>query len=112
MGAVDLRPLRRGLVDRCDRPRFDRAEGPYERRRKSRWTAQRVRKILENAKYVGVWRWGHTLTLRNSKGKTRQQPVPAGQGVTHQRPDLRIIQQETWEKAQQRLRELKESVRP
>jgi len=89
----------RGLIEQ---------KAPTRRRRKSRWTAQRVRKILENAKYVGVWRWGHTLTLRNSKGKTRQQPVPAGQGVTHQRPDLRIIQQETWEKAQQRLRELKD----
>jgi site-specific DNA recombinase len=78
------------------------------RRCGSRWTAERVRKILGNAKYIGVWHWGQTTTLRNSKGKTRQQPVPAGQGVTHQRPDLRIIAQAAWDKTQQRLRELKD----
>jgi len=81
---------------------------PKSRRRKSRWFARHIRKILGSEKYIGVWRWGQTTTLRNSKGKTRQQPVPSGQGVTHQRPDLRTIPQETWEKAQQRLRELKE----
>jgi hypothetical protein len=63
---------------------------------------------VANEKYTGIWRWGQTTTLRNSKGKTRQQPVPAGQGVTHQRPDLRIIEQVIWDKAQRRLRELKE----
>ena len=34
--------------------------------------------------------------------------MPAGQGVTHLRPDLRIIEQHVWDKAQQRLRELKD----
>ena len=51
---------------------------------------------------------GETTTLRNSKGKVKQPLVPAGQGVTHQRPELRIIDQVVWEKAQQRLRELKD----
>ncbi len=91
--------IARGLIER---------QAPKGSRRKSHWTARHVRTILSNSKYIGVWRWGQTTTLRNSKGKTRQQLVPTGQGVTHQRPDLRIIEQTTWEKAQQRLHELKE----
>ena len=91
--------IARGLIEQ---------NAPKGHRRKSPWAVRHVRKILANTKYIGVWRWGQTTTLRNSKGKTRQQPVPAGQGVTHQRPDLRIIEQTVWEKAQQRLRELKE----
>ena len=90
----------RGLIER---------KAPLRQRKNgAKWSAQRVRKILANEKYVGVWRWGWTATLRNSKGKTRQQSVPAGQGVTHQRPDLRIIEQAVWDKAQRRLRELKD----
>jgi len=89
----------RGLIEQ---------KAPTGRRRKSKWTARRVRKILDNAKYIGIWQWGKTTTLRNSTGKKRQQPTPAGQGVTHERPDLRIVEQNVWDKAQQRLRELKE----
>jgi DNA invertase Pin-like site-specific DNA recombinase len=70
------------------------------------WHHQQVRRMLANPKYVGIWPWGATKTLRNSDGKTKQVPVPADQQVVRQRPDLRIIEQATWEAAQERLREL------
>ena len=62
--------------------------------------------MRENPKYVGEWPWGKTRTLRSSEGKTKQVPVPREQQVVRPRPDLRIVDQETWDKAQQRLREL------
>ncbi len=72
------------------------------------WHHQQVRRILTNRKYVGEWAWGTTRTLRNSDGKTKQVPVPAEQHVIRERPELRIIDQDLWTKAQQRLRELAE----
>lgn len=72
------------------------------------WHHQQVRRMLANPKYIGSWPWGVTTTLRNSDGKTKQVPVPVEERVVRERPDLRIIDQETWEKAQRRLRDLDE----
>jgi site-specific DNA recombinase len=70
------------------------------------WHHQQVRRMLANPKYVGVWPWGATRRLRSSEGRVKQTPVPPEQQVVRQRPDLRIIDQQTWDKAQQRLKEL------
>lgn len=70
------------------------------------WHHQQIRRMLENSKYIGRWRWGATKTLRASQGKTRQLPVPRDQHVIRDRPDLRIIDQELWGRVQARLREL------
>lgn len=65
-----------------------------------------VRRMLANRKYIGEWVWGTTRTMRSSEGKTKQVAVPAEHQVVRERPELRIIDQETWQKAHQRLREL------
>lgn len=70
------------------------------------WTHQQVRTILSNRKYVGDWVWGKTMTLRNSKGKTKQKEVPQDEWVRVVREDLRIIDQATWDQAERRLAEL------
>jgi DNA invertase Pin-like site-specific DNA recombinase len=70
------------------------------------WHHQQVRRMLANPKYIGVWAWGATRTLRSSDGKTKQVLVPGDQRVVRERPDLRIIDQPTWEAAQKRLGEL------
>lgn len=70
------------------------------------WTHQQVRGILSNPKYIGEWVWGKTLTLRNSKGKTKQIAVPTEDWVRVTREDLRIVDQPTWDQAQHRLAEL------
>src|SRR5262249_5677302 len=46
--------------------------------------------------------------LRNSQGRLKKVPVPAGEEVVRERPDLRVIDPTTWEKAQKRLAALRE----
>lgn len=62
--------------------------------------------MLSNAKYIGRWAWGTTKTRRRSDGRTRQVPVALEDVVVRDRPELRIIDQATWESAQRRLAEL------
>jgi hypothetical protein len=78
------------------------------RTNKPGWHPQQVRRMLENEKYVGRWRWGETTTVRNSKGKKKQVAVPATEQTYRERQNLRIIDDETWAKAQSRLAELKD----
>jgi site-specific DNA recombinase len=70
---------------------------------KAIWHHHHVRRILANPKYIGTWSWGATRTIRNSRGKVRQVPVPEDRKAVRERPDLRIIAQELWERAQKRL---------
>lgn len=70
------------------------------------WHNSQIRRMLANEKYVGFWSWGETKTIRNSEGKKKQVPVPRDEQTFVERPDLRIIDDETWEKAQARLKEL------
>jgi hypothetical protein len=72
------------------------------------WHHEQVRRLLSNGKYVGRWTWGATTTLRSSQGRKKQVPTPEGERVVRDRPDLRIVEQQTWEKAQRRLAELEE----
>ncbi len=74
----------------------------------STWTHQRVRKILGNAKYVGLWVWGRTKTIRNSEGKTKQVPLPEEEWIRSARPELRIVDQDVWDKAQAKLAKIHE----
>lgn len=78
------------------------------RRRSNRWRERHVRKILENEKYIGVWRWGTTRTIRNSQGKKKQIPVPKELHVVVNRPELRIIKDPVWDRAQKGLADLKD----
>lgn len=58
-----------------------------------------LRRVLRNPKYIGRWPWGVNKTLRNSQGKLRQVPVGTNVSIPPvQRLDLRIIDQELWDK--------------
>jgi hypothetical protein len=70
------------------------------------WHHHHVRRLLSNPKYVGRWLWGKTTTVRNSKGKKKQVPVKDHEIVETNRPGLRIISDEIWNKTQKRLAEL------
>jgi hypothetical protein len=74
------------------------------------WHHQSVRRILGNAKYVGVWTWGRTKTRRDSRGRKKQVPVEQSEVIEQQRPELRIIEDETWTNAQTLLKRLKKST--
>ena len=66
------------------------------------WTHQQVRTILTNPKYIGIWIWGSTTTIRDSKGKKKQIPVPVAEQVKKLLPELRVIEQQLWDDAQRR----------
>ncbi len=70
------------------------------------WHHQQVHRMLSNPKYVGDWPWGTTRTMRSSEGKTKQVAVPDEQKIVRKRPELRVIDQAVWEKAQRRLEKL------
>jgi DNA invertase Pin-like site-specific DNA recombinase len=70
------------------------------------WHHQQVRRLLANEKYAGRWAWGATTTRRNSQGQKKQVAVPAEQQVVRDRPELRIVDPATWDRAQKRLAEL------
>lgn len=71
------------------------------------WHHWAVRRMLANRKYRGEWSWGRTRTRRDSQGRKRQ--VATDDTVTQQRPELRIIDDDIWRKAQARLAKLHES---
>jgi hypothetical protein len=67
------------------------------------WHHEQVRRMLSNRKYVGCWTWGKTRTTRNSAGKKKQVSVAKEEIIERERPELRIIDNETWRLAQERL---------
>jgi DNA invertase Pin-like site-specific DNA recombinase len=66
-----------------------------------------IRAILRNPKYIGRWWYGATKTMRDSKGKKRFAKVAAENVLWIDRPDLRIVPQDLWERAQAKLAKLK-----
>jgi len=71
------------------------------------WHHQHVRKMLANSKYIGIWPYGRTTVVRNSRGNKKQVALfPYQKVVIAQRPGLRIVDQATWDAAQAKLREL------
>ena len=67
------------------------------------WHHEQVRRMLSNTKYIGEWRWGKTTTMKNSDGEKKQVPVSEDKVIVRNRPELRIIEQSVWDRAQQRL---------
>ena len=75
------------------------------RSRSEKWSDRRIRRMLENPKYIGDWTWGAKTTIRDSTGRVKQ--VPATEEVVRrENPHLRIIDSQTWEAAQERLKRL------
>jgi hypothetical protein len=62
------------------------------------WEETHITRMLENEKYIGIWEFGGTTTIRDSVGRKKQVPATSDQRIvkTH-RPHLAIIDQETWE---------------
>jgi hypothetical protein len=87
--------------------RLTRSGAPKDHRSsKPGWHHQMVRGILGNDKYIGCWSWGETKTIRNSTGRKKQGKAEPEKHIVRDRPHLRIIEQDVWEKAQRRLAEL------
>ena len=81
------------------------------RSKKRVWDHQDIRDKLTNRKYIGVWTWGATHTIRDSSGRKKQVPVPKAQIAVRSRPELRIIPEDRmdlWDAAQAKLAALKQ----
>lgn len=72
------------------------------------WRAQLVGRVLRNSKYIGLWPWGFTRTIRDSETRKKQNPVKEHERRVVKRPGLRIVPQDLWDAAQRRLADLDE----
>ena len=81
------------------------AEGISGRRKsKSGWSPATVHRLLRNEKYIGRWIWNRSETRRDPKtGRRRQFPKPESEWFVTENQSLRIVPEELWEQAQQRL---------
>ena len=78
---------------------------------KTGWSAGRVRIMLKNPKYYGIWSWGVNRTIKY-KGKRRNTKANSKDVVVRERPHLAIISQKTWDMAQTRFQRFKEILGP
>jgi site-specific DNA recombinase len=91
-----------------------RLKAPKDHRAtKKNWRHQQLTGLLSNRKYIGDWSWGKNKNVRNPMtGKIRQERRSPAETEKWRRqlPELRIIDDETFEKAQERLRQSKEAM--
>ena len=77
------------------------------------WGVRSVQAILQNEKYIGIWRWKKTKFGINPETKSRAaKERPSTDWVSHNgkneiREDLRVIDQATWSIVQKKLSENK-----
>jgi DNA invertase Pin-like site-specific DNA recombinase len=80
------------------------------RARTKEWRPELVVKLLRRKKYIGIWPWGERTNVRNPlTGKIRQKKRPLAEAVkfVRERPDLRLVEDEVFFKAQGLLDEAK-----
>ena len=75
------------------------------RHKRSGWGASTIRAILHNERYIGVWRFKERQWIK-PPGSNKRTPRlrDASEVMTHERPELRIIDAATWEETQRRLK--------
>lgn len=91
-----IHEIARGLTQ-SNVPRGNRAPD-------TKWSHHQVRRILANSKYIGDWVWGKTKTVRDGGSRKRQAATPVDSWVYVIRPELRIIDDVTWEKTKSLLK--------
>lgn len=76
------------------------------------WRHDLVVSALQNRKYVGFWAWGKLKNVRNPMtGQVSQELREEGEWKVRQVPELRIVSDEVFEAAQERLAQNAEAVR-
>ncbi len=80
---------------------------PTRRNLSGGWNTSTVSRILKNEKYIGLWIWRKSKNVMDPiTGKRKQIDRPRKEKMTFTRDELKIIDQNTWEKAQKRWKEL------
>jgi len=86
-------------------PAKDTKRGPVRRG----WAISTIYTILLNEKYIGVWVWNKTRFLKDpDSGRRRPVPRPQVEWIRHDRPQLRIVDDELWRAVQSRLRQIRQ----
>jgi|CXWL01.1.fsa_nt_gi DNA invertase Pin-like site-specific DNA recombinase len=70
------------------------------------WHPEVISYMLRNEKYVGIWKYGKMRSLHHSSGKRRDIPAQPADIAEDSRPHLRIIDQDSWNRAQAMLEAL------
>jgi site-specific DNA recombinase len=71
------------------------------------WNTSTVSRILKNEKYIGQWVWRKWKNVRDPMtGKIKKVSRPEKEQLTQIKEPLAIINEETWEKAQKRWKEI------
>jgi site-specific DNA recombinase len=90
-------------IDRITRELTKRNAPKDHRATRPGWHHDYVRRVLRNEKYIGVWTWGRSTNMRNPlTGQVYQEgrPVEEVAKWTRLRPNLRIIEDEVFARAQ------------
>jgi site-specific DNA recombinase len=65
------------------------------------WSKSSIREIITNPRYKGTFIWGKTTQERDPEtGKIRVRHRPESEWVSMERPDLRIIKPDLWDRVQ------------
>ncbi len=72
------------------------------------WTKKRVRELLTQRKYIGDWLYGEKKHVKDVDGKRITYDADPDEIICTKRPELRIVQDDVWRKAQIRLQEMKD----
>jgi DNA invertase Pin-like site-specific DNA recombinase len=72
------------------------------------WNKTRVRRVLQQVKYIGIWRYGENICKKTERGTLVMRPADPQDVIEVNNPDLAIISREMWDKAQARLAAFKE----
>jgi site-specific DNA recombinase len=92
------------IVDRLNR---NGVRGPRGRA----WRYGAVQRLLRNERYRGVQIWGqHTYERRPGTNRQVCRPLPRSQWQTLDRPDLRIVSDDLWQRVQARITEIAGAV--
>ncbi len=80
---------------------------PTRNKLKGGWNNGTIAGILQNEKYIGKQIWNKTKSVKNPKtGRKVSTARPVEEWIVTEDPDIRIIDDETWNAAQQRWKEI------
>ena len=80
---------------------------PTKQRLKGGWNVSTIARILKDDKYTGKFVWNKTTTVKDPlSGKTKKIQRPKEEWVPQDRPEMRLISDETWNSAVKRWQEI------
>lgn len=83
---------------------------PWPHAKHGQWGEDAVKRILHNEKYNGVYAWGMSTYVKNHEtGQVSKRKKPAEEHTRMDKPHLRVVPKELWDRVQERLVHLGEN---